>query len=252
MQSAIDQFRTNIQRVRDLISLYISLKSQSTSALDLSDLLRAALVLAVSALDYYVHEITRIGMLEIHRGDRPEPSGKNTGESAFSRFKVSLGNAREERNLAINIGDWLEFELLQNSNNDFVHQAHHLAEFIPFISQSLSNKLNSSTWLDNEIRKLHSYKSFQTPENIAEAIRLISDKSLWKEVGNFLGKPTDLEVKAIKQELNAIVDRRNKIAHEADIDPTFNVDDRWPINEHLVNNAVTFIERVVEAIHNIL
>ena len=55
-----------------------------------------------------------------------------------------------------------------------------------------------------------------------------------------------------KQELNAIVDRRNKIAHEADIDPTFNVDDRWPINEHLVNNAVTFIERVVEAIHNIL
>lgn len=43
-------------------------KVEATSALDVSDMLRAALVLAVRALDYYVHEVVTLGMLEIHRG----------------------------------------------------------------------------------------------------------------------------------------------------------------------------------------
>jgi two-component sensor histidine kinase len=51
MQLAIEQFRLSIARVRDLIAIHNSLKSQTTSALDVSDILRAALVLTVSALD---------------------------------------------------------------------------------------------------------------------------------------------------------------------------------------------------------
>jgi hypothetical protein len=43
MQSALDQFRISIQRVRDLIALHNSVKAQATAALDLSDILRAAL-----------------------------------------------------------------------------------------------------------------------------------------------------------------------------------------------------------------
>ena len=58
--------------------------------------------------------------------------------------------------------------------------------------------------------------------------------------------------KEIKQQLNRIVDRRNKIAHEADIDPSYPIGDRWPIDELLVNEAVDFIEQVVESIHKIL
>ena len=69
MQSAIDLFRISIDRVRDLIAVHNSLKAQASSVLDLSDMLRAALVLAVSALDYYIHEVVRIGMLEIHGGN---------------------------------------------------------------------------------------------------------------------------------------------------------------------------------------
>ena len=60
MQSALDQFYISIQRVRDLIALHHSLTAQTTSAVDLSDILRSALVLAVSALDYYIHEVVRI------------------------------------------------------------------------------------------------------------------------------------------------------------------------------------------------
>jgi hypothetical protein len=195
MQSALDQFHFSINRVRDLIAVHNSIKSQSTSVLDLSDLLRAALVLSVSALDFYVHEIVRLGMLEIHQGLRPEPP-------AFSRFQISLGSARS-----------------------LTHQS-----------------------LEDEIRQRHSYKSFQQPNNIADAIRLISDKKLWEEVAKVIGKPAQ----DVKEQLILIVDRRNKIAHEADIDPTYNLGDRWPINENLVHEAVDFIEKVVESIHTLL
>lgn len=201
MQAAIDLFRISIARVRDLIAVHNSLKAQASSVLDLSDMLRAALVLAVSALDYYIHEVVRIGMLEIHRGQRPEPP-------AFSGFQISLGNARAGINAGPNIDSWLE----------------------------------------DEIRQRHSYKSFQQPNAIADAVRLICDKKLWEEVSINMGSPA----KDIKQQLSLIVDRRNKIAHEADIDPTLSLGNCWPIDELLVNEAVDFLEQVVESIHKIL
>jgi len=201
MQSAIDLFRISIARVRELIAVHNSLKAQASSVVDLSDMLRAALVLAVSALDYYIHEVVRIGMLEIHRGQRLEPP-------AFSGFQISLGNARA----GINAGQ------------------------------------NIDSWLEDEIRQRHSYKSFQQPNAIADAVRLICDKKLWEEVSINMGSPA----KDIKQQLSRIVDRRNKIAHEADIDPAYSIGDRWAIDELLVNEAVDFIEQVVESIHKIL
>ncbi|WP_414527962.1 hypothetical protein [Nodularia chucula] len=84
MQSALNQFRISIQRVRDLIALHNSVKTQATAALDISDILRSALVLSVSALDYYIHEVVTLGMLEIHRGTRPEPAvPRNSTQSSF-------------------------------------------------------------------------------------------------------------------------------------------------------------------------
>jgi len=204
MQSAIDLFRISIARVRDLIAVHNSLKAQVSSVLDLSDMLRAALVLAVSALDYYIHEVVRIGMLEIHRGLRPEPP-------AFSGFEISLGSARA----GINAGQ------------------------------------NIDSWLEDEIRQRLSYKSFQKPDNIVKAVLLISNKKLWKEVSINMGRLAK-DAEDIKNQLSLIVDRRNKIAHEADIDPSYPIGDRWPIDELLVNEAVDFIEQVVESIHNIL
>ncbi|MFH7028833.1 MAG: HEPN domain-containing protein [Heteroscytonema crispum UTEX LB 1556] len=250
MQSALDQFRISIGRVRDLIALHNSVKAQATSALDVSDILRASLVLVVSALDYYIHEVVALAMLEIHRGQRPEPSPPaNTSQSAFSRFQISLSAARQERIMAIDIASWLESEIQQSYGSTFIQQSHTISSLIPAISNSIVNKLNNNVfWLENEIRERLSYQSYQQPDKIADAIRLISDKKLWDEVAAKIGKPT----KDIKQQLSLIVDRRNKIAHEADIDPTFNIGDRWNIDELLVNDAVDFIEQVVESIHQIL
>ena len=70
MQAAIEQFRVNVERVRNLGAVERALSVQTTNALDLSDILRTEIVLVVSALDHYVHEITRLGMLDIYRGNR--------------------------------------------------------------------------------------------------------------------------------------------------------------------------------------
>jgi len=249
MQLAIEQFRLSIARVRDLIAIHNSLKSQTTSALDVSDILRAALVLTVSALDYYIHEVVTLGMLEIYRGQRSEPSPTpNSSQSAFSRFKVSLDGARQERLIAISISSWLENEIQQNYCSFFDQESRSISEVLPMIENLLTNKLNSNYWLEAEIREKLSYESYQQPNKIADAIRLISAKELWKEVAGQLNKPA----KDIKSQLSAIVDRRNKIAHEADIDPSYGIGSRWNIDENMVNDAVNFIEQLVENIHQVL
>jgi hypothetical protein len=47
-----------------------------------------------------------------------------------------------------------------------------------------------------------------------------------------------------------IVDRRNKIAHEADMDPA-NPGFRWPINQQMASDALDEIERVAEAVFKV-
>lgn len=250
MQSAIDQFRINISRVRDLIAIHNSVKSQTTVALDVSDMLRAAIVLTVSALDYYIHEVVRMGMIEIHRGQRPEPRpSSNTADSAFSRFQVSLGSARQDRLIAIDISNWIENDIQQTYGPDAEDILQlNIHRLTTTISNMIENRLNNTAWLEDEIRARHAYQSFQYPDKIADAIRLISDQKIWDEVGRQLGKPA----RDIKQQLTEIVDRRNKIAHEADIDPTYNLGQRWPINEILVSDAVDFIAELVETIHKVI
>lgn len=199
MQVAIDQFRVNLARVRNLGVIHNTLNAQTNAAIDLSDILRSELVMAVSALDYYIHEIVRLGMLEVYRGTRPETS-------AFLRFQISLESVRQ---------------IVSDPTND--------------------------DWLDNEIRERHGWRSFQQAKPIAEAIGLISDISLWEQVSSHLGMPAQ----DVRQQLNLIVDRRNKIVHEADMDPT-PYDTRWPIDEVLVDDAINFIEQIAETIHDLL
>lgn len=179
MQSALDQFRISIGRVRDLIALHNSVKAQATGALDVSDMLRAALVLAVSALDYYVHEVVILGMLEIHQGNRSEPApSANTTQSAFSRFQVTLGGARQERLAAINIASWLEAEIQQTQGYTFLQQSYKVSELVPTLSSRILDRLNNTSWLESEIRKQLGHKSFQQPDKIAGAIKHISGKEL--------------------------------------------------------------------------
>ena len=63
MLSPIEQFRENITRVQNLGGLHTAFGNVTTAVVDLTDLLRAQIVMIVSALNHYIHEITRVGML---------------------------------------------------------------------------------------------------------------------------------------------------------------------------------------------
>ena len=101
-----------------------------------------------------------------------------------------------------------------------------------------------SAWLDQEIRDRHSIKAFQQPDKVADAIRLMFSDPLWPSLAVSLGQPAE----TLKNRLILIVQRRNKIAHEADLDPTY-PGVYWPIAPADVTDATDFIEQLCEAIH---
>ena len=211
MQAAIDLFRQNARRARDLSDLVRVLDTQTTGALDLSDILRSVLVMSVSALDHFIHEMVRLGMLEAYRGERVRTM-------AFLGFQVSLESA------------------IENPSG------------VAFEER-----------LESQVRDRHGYQSFQLPERIASAMRLISDVELWNEVSRHL----DMDRQEVVETLTLIVQRRNKIAHESDVMPDYArqpdytrqvvySDVRAPIDELMVNGAIRFIEGVAEAIYGLV
>ena len=197
MLDILEQFRENIIRVQTLGGLYDVLSQQTTSTLDLTDLLRSQIVMAVSALDHYVHEITRVGMLEVYSGTRSQTP-------AFLRFQVTMEAAL----------------------------------------QGIGGVQGNDRWLDEEIRRKHGYLAFQHPDRIADAIRLFSPCQLWPSVADEL----NLEVEEVKTELQLIIDRRNQIAHEADLDSR-TPGSRWTISAPDTERIIDFIQNIGEAIY---
>ncbi|EIP98085.1 hypothetical protein OpiT1DRAFT_02535 [Opitutaceae bacterium TAV1] len=198
MLSAQTQFKDNLKRVRELGGLATAVQSLTTSAIDVTDIWRAQIVLIVSALDYFIHELARLGMIECSKGVRPK-------NDAYFRFEIPLSA----------------------TESGIAGSPHEV-------------------WVGDTVREKHSWQSFQDPDKLADAIRLISPVKLWEAVGKELGLPP----KDIKTRLKLIVDRRNKIAHEADQDPT-NPSFRWPIDAVLVSDTINFIEMVADAIYKV-
>lgn len=215
MLNPIEQFRENIIRVDTLGELHTTIGDAVPSEVDLTDLLRSQIVMIVSALDLYIHEITRTGMLEVYNKKRPQ-----TG--AFLWFQVPLESAMES------------IELVMQSILDVNEDVRNKKEWL------------DDKWLDSEIRERHSYKSFQNPDDIADAIRLFSSCKLWQDVAEQL----NLDVQNVKSRLIAIFKRRNQIVHEADLVPTYpGTTTRWPISPADVSDTLDFIQNVCEAIH---
>ena len=101
----------------------------------------------------------------------------------------------------------------------------------------------NSSWLESEIREQHTVLSFQHPDRVADGFRLVTDIELWNVTSRRMGRPTD----DVKRQLRLIVDRRNKIVHEADTDPT-PPRQRYPIDDLSVTTSLDFLEATVDAI----
>ncbi|MBN9047612.1 MAG: hypothetical protein J0H18_18395 [Rhizobiales bacterium] len=191
--AALAQFDDNMARVATMVALHANLKRQTTAAIDVSDILRACHMMAVSAVDHYIHEIAREGMMQIFDGSR-------AATPAYHRFRLSMRCLTAQ-----------------------------------------DTQRRSS--IEADIREQHSYLSFQQPDKIADAVRLIAELKLWDEVASLMGSTA----KDVKDQVVLIVDRRNKIAHEADLDPTY-PNTRWPINGQDIEDTISFLKEVILAI----
>ena len=199
MLDAIQKFRVNMERVDAMAGLYEALSRLTAPVMDVTDLLRAQIVMTVSALDHYIHEITRIGMLEVYNQTRPSTD-------AFLNFQITMNAAMTG---------------LAGPSVD--------------------------TWFEMEIREKHGYLAFQHSDKIADAIRLFSSRELWPSVASQL----NMTVQDVKNQLRLIVQRRNKIVHEADLDPSY-PGSRWPISISDAENSANFIKDICEAIHSVV
>lgn len=195
MNDALIQFKENIIRIKKLENYYDDLEEGDADLEALSDILRAELVFAVSAFDYYIHELVRIGLKEAFLGGRPKTN-------AYKNFQISLNSVPAK-----------------------------------------PEEITAPAWLDNEIRARNNWKTFQHSTNLGDALKLITDKRVWDEIAPRIGKTPE----ETRQTLDLIVDRRNKISHEADMDPSY-PNTRWPIDIKMVNDAVQFLYNLGENI----
>lgn len=217
MKTAKIHFEQNLIRIKSLGQLYKVISSSEIDDLEPTDILRAQYVMLVSALDHFIHEIIRLGMLEIYKNER-----------TYTK-------------------DFQEFILALDKN-------------ILFKNAVMEEK--NPHWLDYQIRRLNGYKSFQQAEKISEAIKLILktdvvirdkiDKNktkqkncFWNNVANLMKRLNEEE--SIIKQLNFIIERRNQIAHEADIEPTYG--ELREMKEIDIEESITFIENIVQAIY---
>lgn len=110
------------------------------------------------------------------------------------------------------------------------------------------------TAFDLEVRTRLSRISYQYPDDIADGVRLISSCRLWNEVAIQLGATTgtmNTATRSLKTKLSLIVDRRNKIVHEGDLQPSI-PRTPWPITRADVSDVAQFLNDIVVVIDRVV
>ena len=197
----IEQFKQNIREIQKIHDIYKFNKQQFVQGIDTDGLLRMEIVMAVSALDQYVHQIVVVKAIDILKNSRQLPAN-------FSKLLIGCDSI---------------------SN---VLQSTQLSDALVFI--------------ENDIRVKLGWKSFQQPDKINEALKYISNCSIWNEVALLMSR----NVTDIKNQLSLIVKRRDSIAHEADYDIVNYC--QYPISDNICIIAVNFIIEVVFMIDSII
>jgi hypothetical protein len=117
-----------------------------------------------------------------------------------------------------------------------------------------ATQADANAAFDLEVRSKLGRVTYQSPDEIADGIRLISGCELWNEIALAKGA-TDAtksaSAKSLKKDLSIIVERRNKIVHEGDLQPSI-PRTPWPITRADVSYVATYIEGLVGTIDSIV
>lgn len=120
--------------------------------------------------------------------------------------------------------------------------------------RSASSPSDASSAFDLDVRKRLSLNTYQDPEKIADGLRLCSTAELWNQVAQHQGASgldINKKAKALKSQLRAIVDRRNKIAHEGDLQPAM-PRDPWGISQADLAIVSAFVNSIVISIDAVI
>lgn len=120
--------------------------------------------------------------------------------------------------------------------------------------RSAPSTSEASAAFNLDVRSKLSRITYQYPDDIADGIRLISPIELWNEIALRRGATQankSSSAKAIKRDLSLIAERRNKIAHEGDLQPGA-PRTPWPIDRRDVDFASGLIEGIVSDIEAVV
>jgi hypothetical protein len=205
--TAHDAARHTIQRARGLLAASKTTKSAVVSA----DLRRLSVVMAVAALDTYLHRLI------LERVYRPKSLPKSLGGLSMT-FSQLLEQADETAVAA--------------------RQAPHNSRPRVGVKRQLRDRLLRET--------------FQRFDDVSRALSMAGHDGKWDAVGRAMSPAMSTD--ELRQHLNAIVQRRNRIVHEGDYEPLERP--RGPrrvvMRSTTASSHIGFLDDLIEAIHKTL
>ena len=215
MYYSLSLFDKTVENSRSLSTLYINLRD-TVGIEDCynNNLLKAQLVNVVSAFDMFIHGIVKKGIIEIFNKTRKETP-------KFQSFAF-------QAKTILRILDVMTPNFVPSSPED-------IPEII--LEKELSNKL--------------SIMSFQSPDKVVDALSLIWSEphkiQILADVLTLDGSTVNEKANNLKQKLTTIIERRNKIVHEGDIDPLTQTPRSIELQD--VSDATNFIQSLAHTIY---
>lgn len=214
MKNTLINFNRSIKDVHDMRVVYNYLNENYH--LNAPDLLRAELINSVSAMDRFIHEIVRIGLIESYKDIRPHTAKCNAFPLRFDTVKKILA-------------------IEKNSN------------------PPMSAEETSEYWINKEVTCTLQTMSFQQSEKIKDALSYIWDDTyklqslINKMKYSFPYVTINENQKFTEQKLKLIINRRNQIAHEADYDEATH--SKRDIDTDWLDDVIIFIKDFVYSIY---
>lgn len=110
---------------------------------------------------------------------------------------------------------------------------------VPFEVAAAATSTKVESLLEAHVCQVNSYKSFVDPKKYSDAMGCFVSNP-WDRVAAKLGR----DAQSVKQRVRTIYRWRNRIAHEADINPALAGVELWPIDKQDVVEAIHDVEKV--------
>jgi hypothetical protein len=201
MLNSLSIFRANIKDAREISALHDYLVAKIGPSMNFDDLLRLQIVYSVSAFDKLIHDIVKIGIMDIF-------IGKRQATPKYLSEKIAM-------------------EVLNAMNAATIPPK----EF--YFEQHVVSRLK--------------IVAYQDPDKVADGLSFIwNETNKWHKIAGAIGS----DEHSVRTTLRLVVDRRNSIVHEADIDmPTGK---KKAITQADCETTITFLEKCGDAIVNLV